>query len=202
MNDLSGDRNIEWAWASRFMPKKKKVLDIGCCGSVLSLLASSLGNSVTGIDLNNNIIFKIDNFKFIQGDFNELIIDDKFNYIILCSTIEHIGLGGRYNSVDYKDGDILTMNKIQNLLKPGATLCLTLPIGQDDTIYPMHRIYGKNRLPTILQGFNILQQEYWGKNNDHIWQNISDEYAFETKGTNKYYSIGLFLLELSKKEKL
>lgn len=194
--DLTNDRFIEWSWAIKFMPRQSIVLDIGCNYSILPVVATCFDNYAVGVDMNNDSAVALGNFKLITDDITKLNLTEKFNYIILCSTLEHIGIPGRYGSQAYQDGDLITMHKIGNFLLPDGKICLTIPVGQDDYIKPYHRIYGKLRLPLILKEYKILEKEFWEKNDNNQWVKTTEEKALETKGSKDYYALGLYLLGL------
>jgi|SaaInlStandDraft_4_1057021.scaffolds.fasta_scaffold57260_2 SAM-dependent methyltransferase len=195
--NLDDDRQIEWSWSIKYLPHNKKVLDIGCCYSIISATASRLGNQVVGIDLNNDIHYSFDNFRFLEGNIIDLELKEKFDSIILASTIEHVGLSGRYNSPEDKDGDLKTMQKIKDLLIEGGEVILTIPVGQDMVFKPFHRIYGKERLPVLLEGFEVVASEFWIKSDKVNWKEVSKEKALSEIGSECYYGLGLFKLKLT-----
>jgi len=196
--DLTDDRKMEWGFCVSHMPTGKKVLDIGCCNSLLAHWAMESLNDVVGIDISNKNMENNIHFKFIQSDILDFTTDKKFDFVMLCSTVEHVGLHGRYNNIDDPDGDLKTMEKIKGLLAPRGQVCLTIPIGQDAVIKCMHRIYGKTRLPKLLSGYKIIREEFCHKENGENWKQISGEHALEIEGSKKYYCLGLFLLEVEK----
>lgn len=56
--------------------------------------------------------------EFRQTDVMQL--DDsgeRFNLVLNCSTIEHVGLGGRYNSTEAPDGDLEAMQEAARVAK-------------------------------------------------------------------------------------
>jgi SAM-dependent methyltransferase len=74
---------------------------------------------VIGVDLRTDIPYTLERFHLLQGDFNQVPIEPaSFDVIILCSTVEYIGLAGRYGNSGDPDGDIKAMAKVYRLLKP------------------------------------------------------------------------------------
>ena len=63
--DLTGDRNIEWAWVAAHLPKNPgEVLDFGCEESFLGLTAAFKGGEVMSLDIQKiDLLYRIDNFK-------------------------------------------------------------------------------------------------------------------------------------------
>lgn len=103
--------------------------------------------------------------------------EDSFDLIISCSTVEHVGLQGRYGvSEGRSDGDLETMSVLRHLLKPGKNLLLTIPVGKDRVFAPWHRVYGPQRLPKLLDGWEVVRSEYWAKDQSNCWS-LCEEYA-------------------------
>jgi len=192
---LAGDRAIEWSWVTAHLPdESSRVLDLGCVGSVLTGIASRLGHQVTAVDL-NDIEYEMPGVMFRKGDINVLDFGDAtFDVIMNCSMIEHIGLGSRYGSGRQTAGDLMAMEKLRNLVAPDGTMILTVPMGVDATFEPYHRIYGAARLPRLLAGYKIVQEEFWTKERGGLWNQCDKKTALSTKGAPDYYALGLFLL--------
>jgi len=194
LKDLTADRSIEWPWCIKHLPYDSTVLDVGCCHSIISQSALYRRNYVTGIDLLDENNIKDPNFSFICDDFLSFSFPNLFDCIIACSTIEHIGLFGRYGSEASPDGDLLAIAKIKSLLKTGGTFILTIPLGKDAVFNPLHRVYGITRLPLILSGFEILFMQFWGKPNNNNWGQISSFDALSLKASPDFYNLGLYVL--------
>jgi SAM-dependent methyltransferase len=194
-HSLAGDRAIEWSWIVKHLPTRAcRILDLGCVDSVLTGIASRLGHYVTAVDL-RDIEYEMPRVTFCKGDINELKFDNaQFDMIMNCSMIEHVGLDGRYGSSKKLDGDIALMKKLRTLLAHNGLMIMTIPVGCDDTVAPYHRIYGMERLPKLLDAYNIFQEEYWTKNNIGLWTQCVKETALLTQGSDSYYSLGLFLI--------
>jgi 2-polyprenyl-3-methyl-5-hydroxy-6-metoxy-1,4-benzoquinol methylase len=97
--NLKGDRDIEYSWIAANMPEGPgEALDFGSGPSYMGLIAVRKGFNVTAVDLEPvKWFYKHPNFKFIQGDIFKLEFPPAhFDLIINCSTIEHVGLPGRY----------------------------------------------------------------------------------------------------------
>ena len=78
----------------------------------------------------------------------------------VLNLIEHVGLAGRYGSPDDADGDLHAMAKMAGLLKPGGDMVLSIPIGRDAVYAPWHRVYGEQRLPQLLERWNVAEESY------------------------------------------
>ncbi|EDZ92861.1 protein of unknown function DUF268 [Limnospira maxima CS-328] len=74
---------------------------------------------------------------------------------ISISSFEHDGLG-RYGDPINPNGDLEAMKLAKKLIKKDGLLFFSVPIGQDCVVWNAHRIYGKIRLPMMLDGWEIL----------------------------------------------
>lgn len=198
---LKGDRDIEWSFivarVGRFVTADSHVLDFGCGLGTLAMVAAQLGARVLAIDLMpRRVPYTFDNLDFEQVDVADLPDSRKFDLVINCSTIEHVGLAGRYNSKDAADGDVDAMRRLHELIVPGGHMLLTLPLGPDQVIAPLHRTYGTQRLPRLLQGYDVLESAAWRKTDDPCdeWIGCTVDEAQQTVGNDHYYAIGGFVL--------
>lgn len=82
-----------------------------------------------------------------------------FDYGLSISSFEHDGLGMYGDPLD-PDGDLKAMRKMQRMLKPGAILLLAVPTGKDKILFNNARIYGKHRLPKLMDGWDWIDS--WG----------------------------------------
>jgi SAM-dependent methyltransferase len=196
--DLTGDREIEWLFVAANIPEKAgTALDFGCGDMPMGLAAALKGYEVYAIDLTAvQWSFVHPAIKFIQGDLNSYDFGDKkFEAILNCSTIEHVGLPGRYGSLNEADGDLRAMQRLLALLAPGGKLLMTIPVGQDQVCAPYHRIYGKERLLRLLQGYETIHEEYWVKRpGSNKWVQAGRDEALTLKGSPAFYGLGLFVL--------
>lgn len=202
---LVGDRDIEWSWVgSQLPPAAGTALDFGPGGSSLGLLAAQAGFDVLSIDLEvNQAPYVHHRLRFVQGDLlNISLAAASFDLVINCSTVEHVGLRGRYGvTLSQTEGDIKAMARLKELMKPTAKMILTIPVGRDAVFPPFHRIYGSQRLPQLLHGYNIDKEAYWFKNNQNKWMECDKAVAltFEAhEGSKpigyKLYALGCFIL--------
>lgn len=171
--NLGGDRDVEWSFCAAHMPTGSgEAIDLGCGGSYMGLLAAEKGFRVTAINLEPvQWAYVHSNLQFLKGDlFNVSLPKSHFDLIINCSTIEHIGLAGRYGVTENRfDGDLEAMKLLSELMKPGGMMILTIPCGRDAVFLPLHRVYGEQRLPHLLKDFIKEHEEYWIKNDTNQW---------------------------------
>ena len=198
-NPLMGDRCIEYGFVIKILgslnkTRYKSVLDIGCFASPLTTMIKEIGFIVDGIDLMPSA-YIYDGVNYIQGDFISVDFKSSYDVIVLCSTIEHIGLKGRYGSSEIKEGDIKTLKKVKNILNPDGILILTIPYGIEKTIRPLHRVYNKKSelLKYAYANFKILQEEFYKNNPQNIWIKCEENEAREVKPSEDNYALGLFV---------
>ena len=197
--DLKGDRDVEWGYIAtrlgRHAVAGSSILDFGCERGIMTCAASQLGASVLAIDLQTHpFSFRHPSVEFRILDVMSLDIREAFDLIVNCSTIEHVGLSGRYDSHDYRDGDIEAMKRLRQALKPQGVMLLTLPVGLDAIFAPVHRIYGAERLQKLLEGYKVEEDLYWVKNMENEWIPCSKDCALFEKGSTHYYALGCMTL--------
>src|SRR5262249_33152034 len=119
----------------------------------------------------------------------------RFDQIINCSSVEHVGLVGRYGSFDDPSGDLEAMAIMRELLAPNGRIIMTIPVGQDLVCAPLHRIYGHERLPRLLEGYDVLEAQYWLREPAASgWSQVDSEAALRTEGSEWFYALGLMVL--------
>jgi SAM-dependent methyltransferase len=203
--DLSGDRDVEWSFIVSRMPGGPgEALDFGCGSGHLSIHAIQRGYQVLALDLEAPVFsWHHPNVEISQGDLLKLELQGgRFDLILNCSTVEHVGLSGRYGVVAQEtNGDLKAMAKLRTLLKPNGKMLMTIPCGLDAVIAPWHRVYGQERLPKLLSGYEVEEQSYWLKYGDNSWYPCNAEAAMSyiptghpTIATRCSYALGCFVL--------
>lgn len=199
--NLQGDRDIEWTWISANMPSGPgRAFDFGTGESNLAFEASLRGFRVTSIDLTPplNRFFTHTGVEYLQADVLTMRLPrDSFDLVINCSTVEHVGLSGRYGVTDRRpDGDLEAMQILRRAMKRGGKMLLTIPVGKDQVFDPLCRVYGKKRLPQLTAGFAILKEEYWRKKDTNLWSPCSraEALAFQTEAGSWDYLENIYAL--------
>jgi SAM-dependent methyltransferase len=204
--NLQGDREVEWSWTAAWLPAGPgRALDFGPGASHLALQAALKGFEVLSIDLTEvQRPYLHPSITFQQGDLLALdLAPASFDLVINCSTVEHVGLAGRYNvTEDLPDGDLQAMKKLLGLMKPGGTMVMTVPVGLDKVYPPLHRVYGEERLPRLIEGFTIEREAYWIKDEANCWTPVprAEALAFPTdagsmNALENVYGLGGFVLK-------
>jgi hypothetical protein len=115
--------------------------------------------------------------------------------VINCSTVEHVGLAGRYGiKEDMPDADFRVMALLRALMKDTGRMLLTIPVGREAVIRPLHRVYGKERLKELLSGYEVIQTLYWAKDAKNRWILSDDEIVFSVKPGKQFYCLGCYVL--------
>jgi glycosyltransferase involved in cell wall biosynthesis/SAM-dependent methyltransferase len=206
--NLEGDRDIEWSWVAAHIPfGSGAALDFGSGGSYLGLIAAQRGFHVTSVDLEPiQRPYIHPHLSFIGGDLLKLPLPaGHFELVINCSTVEHVGLPGRYGVAEnIPAGDLHAMARLRGLMKPGGAMLLTIPVGQDALFAPLCRVYGKERLPLLLEDYAIEKETYWTKDNNNQWVLSTRDAALNFKASagswdplENVYALGCFVLRKS-----
>jgi SAM-dependent methyltransferase len=192
---LQGDRTVEWSFCvARLASGPGTTLDFGADIGLLSIAAALRGHDVIALDrLPPALQFEHERVTAVQADIlDRPLANRRFDQIVNCSSVEHVGLAGRYGSVERPDGDLEAMGILRELLAPDGRMVLTIPVGRDLVCPPLHRIYGQDRLPRLLDGYEIEEEQFWAK--DTVWSRTERDHALATQGSRSFYSLGLFVL--------
>ena len=123
---LAGDRDVEWAWClGHLRAEPGHILDFGAGHGLLSLAAAFRGHRVVAVDLEPRAFsFDHGGIDYRQGDLNQMEFPKaEFHQVLNCSTVEHVGLAGRYGSADDADGDLRAMRTLAEVSAPTARWC-------------------------------------------------------------------------------
>lgn len=181
--NIWGERHVEWTFLSSQMPSGPgEAIELGCEQGYCSLLAAQRGFHVIANDLTEqSFSWQHPHVEFRQGDFLKLDLSpNHFDLAINCSSVEHVGVAGRYGIQTNEDeGDIQVMKKLGDILKPDGLLLMTAPCGKDTVMAPWCRVYGSQRLPRLLAPFAIEKESYWVKDAKNRWISCPRETALD-----------------------
>jgi hypothetical protein len=201
--DLKGEKFLDWGFVCSNLPHGHfRALEIGPGRSPIIPAMLAVGYDVTAIDIASDLSKQFAGIRFIKGDFTAVQFDAGFDVVVACSTVEHVGLSGRYGSVEDADGDLKTMRKVHDLLLPNALLFLTIPMGVDGVYRPFHRVYGKQRLPRLLEGFEEEKSRFLVKEPYGAWHAADRNTALEYNASAQRYALGEFILRKKKAEEI
>ena len=94
------------------------------------------------------------------GDASRIPPPGSFDVAVSASSFDHDGLG-RYGDPLAPDGDLLAMRGMARYLKPQGLALVSVPVGPDRLWWNLMRVYGKVRLPLLLQGWDVLERVGW-----------------------------------------
>jgi Caenorhabditis protein of unknown function, DUF268 len=189
---------VEWSFClGRLSDGPGATLDFGADAGFLALAAAQRGHEVVALDrMPNALDYGHERVTFLQADILERPLEGRlFDQVLNCSSIEHVGLAGRYGSIAATDGDLDAMAIMRERLAPHGRMLMTIPVGRDRVCAPFHRIYGHDRLTLLLKAYRIDEEQYWRKDEGtRRWIRCSREIALATEGSETFYSLGLFAL--------
>jgi len=87
----------------------------------------------------------------------EEIGDEQFDVCFSISSFEHDGLG-RYGDPLNPDGDLEAMERAKKYVKKDGIMILSVPWGKDKVFFNVHRVYGYERLPKLIEGWTPLDR--------------------------------------------
>lgn len=154
-----------WMWEA-IAKYPIKGLDVVNMGSLTPWYESNClyhGARSTTIDY-NKIITRTERLKTMttaDWDRQQPVFDVAWS----ISSFEHDGLGMYGDSMD-PEGDLKAMRKMKRIVKPGGLMFLSLPVGKDKVIFNNARVYGRLRLPLLMEGWE--QIDSFGLEQSHL----------------------------------
>lgn len=162
-------------------------------GSLLPLQLAQGGHRVTVCDV-RCYPEKHSNLKAVTGDFlTHPFAEGEFDFLIMVSTIEHIGFG-HYGDPVVADGDLQAMKKVHRLLNADGKAVLTIPFTKQHRIIgTLERWYDAQRLACLLDGYHLEVLEwwvpvYWVLGRCLRWMPATLEMARDSKATYGYHA--------------
>jgi len=159
------ERAIEYPWVYKNIAdlKESRVLDVGAKeGLPTTDLLLENQNIVYTIDINASSSREKGNLIAVKGDIISTSFEDGFfDAVIVVSTLEHIGVAGRYGISDSNElGDFQAMREIFRVLKPEGRVLVTVPYGLGRSL-PLNRLYGAGRIEKLFKDFEIISRQYF-----------------------------------------
>ena len=192
-------RMIEYSFVIRKLAslEKGKVLDVGCTARLNFLPAAlaSIGWEVYGVDM-RQFKFRFPNFHFVLGDItNTDFPDNFFDAVCAVSTLEHIGLSGRYGiSTHDPEGDVKALREMRRILRGGGRLLVTLPCGKEKRQTTLNRVYSRDSLEKLFSKWEIKDKVFYTQDNEGFWVPVAEEKVWEMERNKE----AIALLELCK----
>ena len=181
---------------------KCKCLDVGCTdpNNCIPLVLSRLGCETYGVDI-RKFELKCDNFGFLIQDIRRTSFPENyFDFIVAVSTLEHIGLSGRYGSDRDPQGDRKAVKEMARILKPSGKILMTIPYGKAAIIVdPLHRIYDKRQLSELLGNLRVHKAEYYKRDRAGRWGITTEKNARKERYTIACLSLNKFVRRSSQR---
>jgi len=161
-------RVFEYAFIISNVPKKARVLDVGCSAklNLLPSVLAELGCEVVGVDV-KPMKTRNENFHFVLADARRLPFRNVFDVCCAVSSLEHVGVPSTLNAllsrIEDSDGDVKTVKQMRWAMKRDGTMLLTVPFGKADFLpHISSRIYDANTIKklSVLCGLPILTQKF------------------------------------------
>lgn len=187
----TSERIVEYpfVYTNLNVPKKGKIIEIGCSRSRVAIELASLGHKVTACDL-KPYEYRHPNLTFIQGDLRLLNLpSNHYDGATAISTIEHTGIGA-YGEKLSKRGDKEMVNKIYEILKPKGLFIITVPFGKRE-INKHERVYNYKDLVSLLKKFKIIKIEFYEGLERKYWIPVPYKRLATVSSVKKGYSQGI-----------
>ena len=157
---------------------KGRLLDVGCVArlNLVPATIASLGWEVYGIDM-RPFKFRFPNFHFVLGDVTKTDFPDSFfDAVSAVSTLEHIGLEGRYGiSKGDPEGDAKAVREIRRILGKGGRLLVTLPYGIEKRQTTLNRVYNQDSLKELFSNWEIKEKVFYSQDSEGFWIPVVEE---------------------------
>jgi hypothetical protein len=156
------ERDLEYDFVLRHIGGHNlQILDVGGVGSLLPLYLARKGHMVTVYDV-RQYPEKHPNLTVVEGDFlTNQSPDAAFDFVVMVSTIEHIGFGC-YGDPLIEDGDMIAMQQVWRVLKEHGMVILTTSFtAQERIVNGFEYWYDMDRLTQLLDGFRLKVSEFW-----------------------------------------
>ena len=130
---------------------------------------------------------RVQNLNFIQGSISELPFPNNSVESLSClHVIEHIGLG-RYGDPLDPAGHEKAAIELTRVLKPGGTLYIGTPVGQERVCFDAHRVFHPTTVLRIFGDLELQEFSLIDDKGEHIIPNADIEQAASCR-----YGCGLF----------
>lgn len=142
-----------WMWEAigKYPIRGKSVVNMGSLTPWYESNCLYFGANSTTIDYNRIITATSRIRTMTVAEWNAT--RPSFDIAWSISSFEHDGLGMYGDPLD-PDGDLKAMKNMKNIVRPGGLLFLSVPVGRDKILFNNARIYGRVRLPMLMEGWD------------------------------------------------
>jgi hypothetical protein len=135
--------------------KGQRVAVMGSINPWYECICLEFGGIPTSVEY--NVIQPADN-RLRMISIKDVGNDPPFDAAFSISSFEHDGLG-RYGDPIDPNGDFRAMKEMKSIVKKDGLLFLAVPTGKDKLVWNAHRKYGEIRLPYLVDGWEMIDQE-------------------------------------------
>lgn len=178
-----------WAAKNIISMGTKHHFDIGSRldGFIAHLL--SAGIDVTMIDIRDFPV-PVDGLNTIVDDATSLhqIVDESIESMSALCSLEHFGLG-RYGDPIDPEACFKCFSNIQNKIKKGGHLFISLPIGRERVEFNAHRVFYAD---TVVQNFNKMSLVEYSTTTENGIEYNTEIHKYDNDSHNGEFRYGLF----------
>ena len=192
----SGERRSEYQWVwEKLNPPPASVIDVGCVESNFAIVLSEMGYDVWGIDIRQYGL-KHPNFTFMRIDLFNFDSQEKYDYAISISTLEHLH-SNHYGEQQFNFNWLEGLRCLYNLVKPLGNVLATMPYGEQIDGFDWIQTPTIRELSYVDSIFPIVEFDYYG-NVDGEWRKLFEPTARKIKGNKKGFPNAIVCIKLSK----
>lgn len=169
------ERIVEQPFAFRALgrlPVGARILDVGGGESTVAFSLASLGYQVTVVEP-QGYPFEHPNITVEHERVENLSAEQKFDGVLLLSSVEHFGIGSYQNPLGVRD-DLLAMKHLRSLVTDDAILVLTTPFGPPE-VNDLERIYDDDGIRELLTGWEIEEVRVAMRQTPTTWVHESED---------------------------
>lgn len=148
------------------MHPSKKILDVGCCHSMLPFMLASAGHGVTGVDV-HEVEWNHPNYTHIAlplGEAKKRLAGSKFDFVLCVSTFEHVGI-----APPSEDAPETFAKDLASLVTKGGKVLLTSPfVEKTELVEGFEKRYSKQDLLELLGRTGLKATRYAVLMNAHL----------------------------------
>ena len=149
------------------MSPGKRILDVGCCHSMLPFVLASAGHKVTGVDI-FDVEWSHPNFRHVAMPLGQAKkeLHEKFDFVLCISTFEHIGI-----APPSPDAPETFAKDLASLLADGGRVLLSSPfVEKTEVVEGFEKRYSKLDLLDLLSRAGLKPTKYSVLMNTHLME--------------------------------